>query len=161
MATSAISALFDLYASIPAAAFGGTVRPPIRLGVMSQTTTTGTQQRVPYVVIKDQGFRPEFNSSSGGIKNGQFTVEVFAAQLSADAGVSVDSMVLAIQYAGGTPAQKQGFDWGTLTITGFQYGISIKPVRDGPREYAGFNYDGQPVHKCTLTYECITGLKPS
>lgn len=160
MATSAVSALFDLYNAIPVAAFGGSARPPLRLGSMSPTSPTGAQQRVPYVVLKDQGFRPEFNSSSGGIENGQFTVEVYAQPLGAPSGLSVDSIVLGLKYGGSTPEAKSGFDWGSIAITGYLYGISIRRTRE-QREYAGFDVDGQPVHKCTLTYECVTGLNPS
>lgn len=157
MATSAVSALFDLYNSIPVAAFGGSVRPPLRLGSMSQASVTGAQQRPPYVVLKDQGFRPEFNSSSGGIENGQLVFEVFAGPIGAAVGMSLDSIVLGLKYAGAAPDAKEGFDWGALTITGFLYGIALRRTRE-QREYAGFDFEGQPVHKCTLTYDCTTGL---
>jgi hypothetical protein len=158
MATSAVSALIDKYNSISATYFGGTDRPPIALDSEPVTGATGAQRRVPYVVLKDQGFRPEFNSSTGGIENGTLIVEVYA-ELLGGSGVTVDSIVQAIKYAGQDPEDKAGFDWGSLTLTGFNYGISLKRTKER-RSYAGFNFNGNRVHKCEITYECTLGLKP-
>lgn len=162
MATTVVSAVFDKYNALTATLFGGTVRPPLQLDEQPATGTTGAQRRVPYVVLKDNGFVPEFQSDGRAIEKGVLVFELYAEVLDTDTSgvVTVDKMALAIKYAGGAPSARLGFDWGTLTITGYTYPISLRRTRE-QRGYAGFNFNGQPVHKCTLTYEAIAGLKAS
>jgi hypothetical protein len=158
-ALSAVKAAIDLYNSIDATAFGGTTRPPIHLDQQPATTSTGAQRRVPYAVLRDNGFAPEFQSNAGGIEKGTLIIELYAEVLDTETAgvVTVDKMTRAVKYGGSAPGAKAGFDWGTLTITGYLRGVSLRRVKE-QRAYAGFNFNSQPVFKCTLTYEAVTQI---
>jgi hypothetical protein len=162
VAKSAVSALFDLYNSIAAANFGGTTRPTLFMGEAAQTTAAAAPQRVPYVVLFDEGFRPEFDSSSGGHEMGEIRLEVYALKLDDASGVTVDSVVRGIKWGGSAPASKAGFDWGTLAFAAgsYLYKIHLKRTFER-RSYAGFDQDNARVHKCELRYECVTGVSPT
>lgn len=159
-ALSPIAAIRDLYNSITATTFGGTTRPPISLGDAPQTTTTGTQLRPPYCVIRDSGFVPEFNSGSGGIEKGNVDIEVYADKLDGTGEPTVDSIVRAIKWGdSGVPANKGGFDWGTLVFdtSGKYRSVSLRRTRE-KREYVALGVTGQRVHKATLSYEVTVQL---
>ena len=159
-ALSPIAAIRDLYNSITATTFGGTTRPPISLGDAPQTTTTGTQLRPPYCVIRDSGFVPEFNSGSGGIEKGNVDIEVYADKLDGTGEPTVDSIVRAIKWGdSGKPEDKEGFDWGQLTFdaAGQYYSVSLRRTRE-KREYVALGITGQRTHKATLSYEITIGL---
>lgn len=162
MATNAVKAAIDLYNSLDATLFGGATRPPIQLDEQPVTGTTGAQRRVPYAVLKDNGFVPEFQSDASAVEKGTIVVELYAELLDTDASgvVTVDKMAAAVKYGGAAPGAKLGFDWGTLTLTGYVRPVSLRRTRE-QRNYAGFNFNGQPVHKCTLTYEVVTNVKPA
>ncbi len=117
---------------------------------------------MPYVVLFDDGFKPEYESSAGGREMGRIRLEVYATSLDAASGITVDSIVRGIKYGGSTPAAKLGFDWGTFSFTAgvYLYKIHLKRVLER-RSYAGFDQDGARVHKCELHYECIAGIPPS
>jgi hypothetical protein len=161
MAKSAVSSLIDLYNSIGATHFGGT-RPPIYMGEAAPTTGAGAQQRPPYVVLSDEGFRPEFDSSAGGIEPGEIRLEVFALKLDDASGVTVDSVVRAIKWGGSAPSAKAGFDWGAFSFAAgsYLYKISMRRTLER-RSYAGFDYQGARVHKCELRYAVTVGVSPS
>lgn len=159
-ALSPIAAIRDLYNSIAATTFGGTTRPPISLGDAPQTTTTGTQLRPPYCVIRDSGFVPEFNSGSGGIEKGNVDIEVYADKLDGTGEPTVDSIVRAIKWGdSGVPANKGGFDWGALVFdtSGKYRSVSLRRTRE-KREYVALGVTGQRVHKATLSYEVTVQL---
>lgn len=162
MASSAIASLFDLYNSITASAFGGSTRPPLHMGEAAAVTTTGTQLRPPYVVLYDEGFRPQFNSSVGGIETGEIRLEVFALKLDASNEVTVDTIVKGIKWGGSEPQAKAGFDFGAFSfaVGSYLYKIHLRRTLE-QRSYAGFDYQNQRVHKCELRYECLVGLSPS
>lgn len=162
MAKSAISSLTDLYNSITASAFGGSTRPPIYLGDVPQTDTSGAQQRVPYCCMFDEGFRPEYVSDASAVETGIIRLEVYAVDLDAASGITVDSIVRGIKFGGSAPPLKAGFDWGTFSFAAgsYLYKISLKRVSER-RDYAGFNYNSARVHKCELRYECKVGLSLS
>jgi len=160
MATSLVSAVIDLYNSIPAGTFGGATRPPIFMGKAAQTTAAAVQQRPPYVVLYDESQRPEFDSSFGGIERGELRLEVFAVPLGAASGISVDSIVAAVKWGGSNPAAKAGLDFGAFVLSGYNYKIQIQRTRE-QRSYAGFDFEGQRVHKCELRYAVILGLSPT
>ena len=161
MAKSAVSSLVDLYNSISATHFGGT-RPTLFLGEAAQTTSAAAAQRVPYVVLFDEGVRPEFESSAGGREMGKIRLEVYALKLDHTSGVTVDSITRGIKYGGSAPNVKAGFDWGTFSFESgvYLYKIHLKRVFER-RSYAGFDQDGARVHKCELHYECVAGVPPS
>lgn len=161
MASSAVASLIDLYNSINATHFGGT-RPPIYLGEAAPVTGASAQQRPPFVVLFDEGFQPEYNSSSGGVETGEVRLEVYALKLDDTSGVTVDSIVRGIKFGGAAPASKSGFDFGTFSFAAgsYLYKIHMRRIHE-KRSYAGFDYQGARVHKCELRYECKTGLSPT
>lgn len=162
MAKSAVSSLIDLYNSITAAHFGGSTRPPIHLGEAPAVTAAGAQLRPPYVVLYDEGFRPEFNSSKGGVETGEIRLEVFALSLDAASGITVDSITRAILYGGSAPGSAAGFDWGTFSFESGSYRYKVHLRRTFyRRSYAGFDYQGARVHKCEIRYECKVGISLS
>jgi len=162
MAKSAVSSIIDKYNGITASLFGATDRPPIFLGKVAQTTGAGAAQRVPYVCLMDDGFNPTLDSSYGGIEAGEIKLEVYALKVDDATGVTVDSICRAIKFAGGTPAQHQGFDGGSLSFASgsFLYSISLLRTRER-RDYAGFDYQGARVHLAELTYAVTVGLSSS
>lgn len=162
MAKSAVASLIDLYNSITASHFGGSTRPPIYLGESPQVTSAGAQQNPPYVVLYDEGFRPEFNSSGGGIETGEVRLEVFALKLDAASDITVDSIVRAILYGGSAPSAKAGFDWGTFSFESGSYRYKVHLRRTFyRRSYAGMDYQGQRCHMAEIRYECVVGISTS
>lgn len=159
MATTLVEAVQDLYDSISAATFGGADRPPIHMGEAPQRTPTSTPLVPPYVVLYDEGFRPEFNSSAGGIENGDIRFEVFAVPMSGS-GVTVDSITAALKWGGSGPASKAGMDWGAFTLTGYNYKVSLRRTLER-RSYSGLDHNGDRVHKCEIRYAVILGLNAS
>lgn len=159
MATSLVASVIDLYNSISATHFGGT-RPPVYLGESPPVASGGAQQRPPYVVLNDDGFRPEFDSSFGGIERGDIRLEVYALKLDAVGEVTVDSIVRGIKWGGSAPSAKAGLDFGAFALTGYNYKIHLLRTLER-RSYAGFDYQGQRVHKCELNYACVLGLSPT
>jgi hypothetical protein len=158
MAKSPISSIIALYNSIDATHFGGD-RPPIYLGSVPQVTAAGQQQRIPFVCIKDDGFRPDYDSSAGGVETGEVRLEVYAAKVDAVGEVTLDSIVRAIRFGGLPPGSKAGFDWGNFSfeVASHYYKVSLKFLSHR-RDYAGFNFDGQRAHLAELRYECKAGL---
>ena len=156
MATSVVSSVIDLYNSISATHFGGT-RPTIFLGEAAQVTSAGAQQRPPFVVLYDEGMQPTYDSSNGGIEAGVLRLEVYALKVNDTTGVTVDTIVAGIRWGGSAPGIKAGFDWGTFTLTGYLSKISLKLTKHSTT-YAGFNHEGQRVHKCELVYRVVAGL---
>jgi hypothetical protein len=160
MATTVVSAVLELYNSISAAHFGGT-RPPIWLNQAPKTDTAGSQLRPPYVILYDDGLRPEFDSSLGGIERGELRIEVYANKVEATGEITVNSITNGILYGGGNPNAKLGLDFGALPLTGFKYRINLMRTYDRTR-YAGFDdKDVQRVHVRELRYAVIVGLKPA
>lgn len=149
-----------MYDGIPADAFGGT-RPPIFLGKVPQTTAAAAQQRLPYVCLTDLGFRPEFDSSAGGIERGEIRLEVFALKLGGEPDEpSVDRIADALKWGGATPKYKKGLDFGAIALTGYTYPVHLMRKSER-RDYAGFDYQGARVHMCELRYAVMLGLSPA
>lgn len=156
MPSSVVSAVQAVYATIPAAAFGGT-RPPLYLGESPQTTAAGAQQRPPYGVLYDDGQQPTFDSSFGGVEAGAIRLEFFAIKLDAVGEVTLDSIARGAKYANRPPSDRAGLDWCRLPLSGSLYPVSLKRTRE-QRSYAGFDYQGQRVHKLLLEYRVVAGL---
>lgn len=147
-----VKAVMNLYESIPAAAFPGSSRPGIYLDAAPQTTAAGAQLRVPYVVLRDRGRQPEFFMSHGGIEAGTLVVEVYHTDLG-----TADLIAKAAKYGAGTPGQRQGLDFGTLTLTTPLSAVSLKRVGER-RAFSGVDKDGKNVYMVELTYRVVVGL---
>lgn len=160
MATSVPAAVIALYETISATHFGGT-RPPIYLNQAPRTDTDGSQRRPPYVILYDDGLRPEYDSSFGGIVRGDVRLEAYANKVEATGEITVNSIVNGFRYGGGDPADRAGLDFGALPLTGVTYAIHLMPVSDQTR-YAGFeDKDGKRVHVREIRYQVIYGIKPT
>lgn len=158
MATSVPAAVIELYGTISATHFGGT-RPPIYLNQAPKTDTDASQRRPPYVIVYDEGLRPEYDSSFGGIAKGELRIEVYARKLEATGEITVNSVTNGLRYGGGDPADRLGLDFGTLPFTGVTYSIHLMPTYDRT-SYAGFeDYEGKRVHVRELRYQVIYGIK--
>jgi len=161
MPSSVVSAVHALYASIPASAFGGVSRPTLYTGEAAQTTSAAAQQRPPYGVLTDDGQTPTYDSSFGGTEGGTLRLEFFALKLDAVSGeVTIDSIARGACFGNQAPANRAGLDWGTLPLAGCAYPISLKRTKI-QRGYAGFDYQGQRVHKLLLEYRVVAGIAAS
>lgn len=158
--TTVVSAVLELYNSLNASVFGGT-RPPIWLNEAPRTDTAGSQLRPPYVVLYDEGLRPEFDSSFGGIERGTLRLEVFARYIEQSGQISCNSVANGILWGGGAPGARLGLDGGTLPLTGYRYQIHLLRTLDRTR-YAGFHdKDDQRVHVREIQYAVIAGISPT
>jgi hypothetical protein len=161
MASSIPSAIIELWDAIPAAAFGGSDRPPLHLNETPQTQSDASQQRIPYGVLFDDGIVPEYDSSLGGIEAGTVRIELYAFPLDSASEVSAARMALAAKYGGQPPSARAGLDWGELPLSPYHYPISLKRVREQyARQGTGRDASGnlRPVHVCHLEYRVVVGL---
>jgi len=152
MATSVIHAVMERYDALPPAVFPGGVRPPIYLGE-APVSSAGAMLRPPYVVITDQGTRPEYTSDAGAVETARVQVEVYAVELGA-----VDQIVLAVRFGGQPPGQRAGLDWAALTF-GPPYAPTHLMRAAEQRGYAGWDYESRRVHYCRLDYEATVTLE--
>lgn len=157
MATSVPAAVIELYGTISATHFGGT-RPPIYLNEAPQTDTDGSQRRPPYVILSDDGFRPEYDSSFGGIAKGDIRIEVYALKLEASGEITVNSITNGLRYGGGDPADRDGIDFGALPLTGVLYPVHLMPTSDRTRFSGLLDKDGKRIHVRELRYQVIYGI---
>lgn len=158
--TTVVAAVLELYGSISASAFGGT-RPPIWLNQAPQTDTDGSQRRPPYVILYDEGIRPEFDSSFGGIERSEIRLEVYANKVEATGEITCNSVANGILWGGSAPNAHAGLDFGVLPLTGYRYRVNLMRTYDRTR-YAGFlDKDGKRVHVREVRYALIVGLSPS
>ncbi len=156
--TTVVAAVLELYNSIPASAFGGT-RPPIWLNQAPRTDSAGSQLRPPYVILYDDGLRPEFDSSFGGIERGTLRIEVYANKIEASGEITCNSVANGILWGGADPNDRDGLDFGALPLTGYRYEVNLMRTLDRTR-YAGFqDRNDQRVHVREIQYAVIVGLK--
>ena len=152
--------VIEKYESIDASHFGGT-RPPIYLGeATSRQPTVNTIQRLPYVILYNDGFTPVFDSSYGGVENGMMRIEAYHTTIDDVSGVTLDKIVRAIKWGGSAPGSRAGLDFGSFTMTGYYYVISFKRTRENT-EYAGYEFQAKRVYRTKLEYKVCLGLKPS
>lgn len=142
---SVISAAMTKFDALTASNFPSSAVPAVYLD--EAPVADGSQVYPPYAVIRDEGESPENHFDQSVIETSRFTITLYYASL-ADA----DSAALAVRFNGGTPQQKSGFDFGTLT--GLPTGFTIKSlVRTGSRRfYAGIGKAGQRIHAVELSY---------
>jgi hypothetical protein len=146
---SVVSAIVDRWNSLTAVNFPSASRPPIYLDRAPATTSTGTQLRPPYAVLRVLDAREQIlDTGMRTLTRTTFSLELFYPSL-ADA----DTAAHAARFNGGAFNARQGFDWGSLDAwlpTG-QKTLILRPVGE-PRQTAGTDRDGHPVHSVRLTY---------
>lgn len=142
---SVISAAMAKFDALTAAGFPSAAVPDIYLD--EAPLVDGAQKYPPYAVIRDEGESPENAFEQSVIETSRFTITLYYPSL-ADA----DAAALAVRFNSGTPQQKLGFDFGTLT--GLPAGFSFKSlVRTAARRYfAGYAKAGGRVHAVELSY---------
>jgi hypothetical protein len=155
MATqSIIAAGITKFAALTAANFPGATRPALYFDEAPAVNASGTQIQptaAGYCVLKDEGqdvlslgFERQTNEVC------QFVIEVYYPSLA-----DVDTAVLAIKRNGGTAAQGNGFDFGTLSDLASPRGtFEIVRTRE-QRAFAGQGKTGVPVHVCRLSYRVV------
>lgn len=154
MAHSYLAAAVALYDTLAAANFPAATRSPRHFGEAPVKDGSGTDLRPPYVVFADLGSAPEYQSDYGGPEPGGFTLTAYADTLA-----DVDTIVTAVKWNGAAPANKAGFDFGTLTLDAPLYFLSLARTRE-VREYVAPGKSGQRVHRCVLTYRVETAVNP-
>lgn len=157
MAADVIKAVIDLYNAIPDAAFPNATQPGMYFEEAPAVDGSGTQLRPgDYVILRDKGGRrPEYFSNYGGFEGGTLSVEVYNVDLA-----TADLVAKAIKYGSGTPSQRQGLDFGTLTLASPLSHISLKRTNER-RAPSGLNRDGKPVYMVELTYRVVVGIVAS
>ena len=147
-----VKATMNLYESLSASLFPGSSRPAIYLDMAPQVAS-GSQLRPPYVILRDQGRVPEYFSSFGGIEGGGLVLEVYHNDLG-----TADSIASAIKYGGGTPSQRLGLDFGTLTLTTPLSHVVLKRTNERRYTASGPDLTGKYVYVVELTYRVVVGL---
>jgi hypothetical protein len=154
--TSIISAVITKYNALTASGFPSSTRPPIYLDEAPATDSSGTQERPGYVVLRDRGLVPQYlGFERHTAEVNEFEMEVFYESLA-----DVDTAVAAIKLNGGTRAQANGFDLGTLSdLTTPRSTLQILRTRE-TRRFVGVSLSGARVHSCTLEYRVMVQEDP-
>lgn len=148
MATgSVIAAVMSKFDALTAANFPGASRPSIYLDEAPQVD--GTQVRPPYVVLRDRGTTPaEADFERHTLEVTEFTLEIYYAALA-----DCDTAAQAVKLNGGTRAQAQGFDYGTLSDLSLLSRSTHSVVRTAERRrFAGVSLSGARTHAVELDY---------
>lgn len=155
MAFSVAHAIIQKYESLSASIFPDGVRPPIYFGE-APIASGGAMVRPPYVIIRDEGTRPEDNvSDAGAVEVGRVHLEVYALELG-----TVDAIVKAIRFGGQPPGNRAGLDWGTLSLDSPYTHMHLRRIIER-RDYAGWDYESRRVHTCRIDYEAMISLEAS
>ena len=152
MATqSIISACITKFAALTAANFPNSTRPTLYFDEAPVVTASGAQLAVTstgYCVLKDEGQ----NVLSLGFERQTNEVCDFVIEVYYPSFADVDTAVLAIKRNGGTSADGNGFDFGTLSdLTSPRGTFEIVRTRE-QRAFAGMGKTGEPVHVCRISY---------
>jgi hypothetical protein len=155
MATTIPLAVIELYETISESAFGGT-RPPIYFDQAPQTGGDSAALQLPYVLLFDEGFRPEFFGKFDGVEKGEIRLEIYAAEAETTATIGD-----AILWGGGAPGARDGLDFGELPLTGYRYKVNLMRTYDRTRYTRSLARAGQRVHVRELRYQITFGIKPA
>lgn len=152
---SAILAIENLYNTLNPAAFPAIcngVLPPIYLDEAPVTGQGAAQQRVPYVILRDQGEEAVPGSYGGqlawdkvnskAVFDGSFVIECYAQNLG-----DADAINFAIMWNGQEPSLQAGLALAQLILDSPYYAVptDVTPTRC-VRSYSGFNYNNQRCH---------------
>jgi hypothetical protein len=148
---SVLAAVINKYEALNDALFPGG-KPPLYVGE-APIASAGTPVRPPYVVLIDDGQQPEPLTDASAIEVCRIRAEVYATALS-----TVDQIVMAIRHGGSSPAARQGIDHGALDLAApYRWLDTIR--RSERREYAGWDYQAQRVHRCILQWDVMVELE--
>ncbi len=152
MATESVVRAVQLkVAALTPALFPGGAVPAVYFGEAPTTDAAGAQVQVSgqgYAVLRDRG--AQAGAYSFNLDTREFVtleLEVFYPTL-ADA----QQAAKVIRLNGGSPANRQGLDYGTLPDLSPAYRLlAVRPV-GAANERAGLGKTGGTVHSVTLTY---------
>lgn len=144
MASSVITAVQARWAAV----FNVAGDPALYFDEAPQTDAAGVPKRLPYAVLRDEtGLEPEYQSDDGAIETEEISIELYATTLAV-----LDAFVARALWGGSAPSARAGLDWFTFTLVTPRRALSLMRTNER-RGYAGFDYQGQRCHVCTLTYE--------
>ena len=145
--TSIISAVMSKFNALTEANFPDSSRPQIYLDQAPLTDASGTQERPPYVILRDNGQVPTGEFERTTFEACDFVMEVYYESLA-----DVDTAVTAIKRNGGAVGSGSGFDFGTLSdLTSPRSTHEIRRTRER-RALAGMDLTGKRIHVCYLEY---------
>jgi hypothetical protein len=151
---SIISACITKFAALTASNFPSSTRPTLYFDDAPVVQSDGSQLAVTstgYCVLKDEGqnvLSLGFERQTNEVCD--FVIEVYYPSLG-----DVDTAVLAIKRNGGTAADGNGFDFGTLSDLASPRGtFEIVRTRE-QRGNGGLGKTGVPVHYCRLSYRVV------
>jgi hypothetical protein len=154
MASSSVTAIQAKWNSLTAGLFPGATLPPLYFDYVPLRTTTGTDRRLPYGVLRDNGMTISHIFQNGAIEKSKVDIEIYAIGQA-----DLDQIVLAVKYNGSPPSVAGGMDWAMLTLTPGQPRSVIKMMRVNERNQdGGFEYQERRVRKCTLSYILTTSV---
>lgn len=153
MASSIIAAVMAKWDALDAANFPSGSRPAIYLDEAVQAD--GTQVRPPYAILRDKGLVPEqLGFERQTLEVNEFELEIYYASLA-----DCDTAAEAVKLDGGTRAQGNGFDFGTVTLAPPRSSFQILRTRE-TRRFAGLNLSNVRTYVVTLEYK-VTPLDAS
>lgn len=151
---SVIAAVVAKYETLTAANFPGASRPSIWLDEAPQEDGSGGQLRPPWVIVRDGGGVPRWDTGQNARVVSKFTLEVYANTL-ADA----DTIMAAILWNGSAPSVKAGLAFATLILAAPSYAeASAVYPRGDRRSLAGLDFQAARMHKVAQDFEAITGV---
>jgi hypothetical protein len=151
---SIIAAVLEKYDSgLSAAHFPSAAKPPVYFDEAPAVDAAGAQLDAEggFVVLRDEGQ----DVQSLGFERQTLEVAAFVLEVYYPSLANVDAAVLAIKRNGGTAAQAQGFDFGTLVdLTSPRGTFEIVRTKE-QRSKAGVGKTGKRVHVCKLSYRVV------
>lgn len=154
---SIIAACIGKFATLDSANFPGSARPTLYFDdVPANDASSNPIQAVGtsgICVLKDDGQDVKLMGfGPAGVPTPTREVANFRIEVYYELLTDVDAAALAIKRNGGTAAQRQGFDFGTLADLASPRGTFVIRRLKEQRKQAGWNQTVQNVHCCTLTY---------
>ena len=159
-AGSIIAGVIDFYNTLTAANFPSATRPAIWLDEAPQQTAAGAQQRLPYVIIQDNGGLPKWTFTSSvattygqnAIVEADFSITAYAETLA-----NCDTIMASILGNGSTPNARAGLAFAILSLNSPLKGMTIVPGFS-QANYAGFNYQGKRAYKLRQDFSAQASL---
>jgi hypothetical protein len=142
MADSVVAAAITKFGTL-----GFTPRPAIYFDDVPLTDNTGAQIYPPYVVVKDNGTRPEAIEAGAVMDTTDITFECYGVTLAL-----ADAIAEGVKYSTGAVQDRLGFDYGTLPAL---TNGSLNVIRRAGerRTMAGLTKEGGRAHMVEIRYE--------
>lgn len=155
MATLA-SSVVTKYQSLTSSLFPGGTRWPIYYGLATSVDSSGNQLVTDYVVFETPGgMDTTYQTNAGGWEGGMLTMEVISRDTE-----KIEAVLNAIRFNGQPPANKAGFDWGSLTLGNPFYLIQMVKGND---QLVFVQEDGRGIrkYKGMINWKIKIGINPA